>query len=535
MIRYSLGDDGRPMPGNQRRLDAQRPWLDMLPNNIRTVLDVGAGSGAHCDYFKTRGWRVTAIDNVSENFTYPVGVEYINDNVNDWETSRKFDLVFCSHVLEHIGDAKSFLTRLRYLVEDGGYLAVVVPPYEALCCDEHWNIGWNCSQLALLLVDCGFNCNQATFVELQTNVCGWGRKEKFEHPEFLIYKSLPYLPAGLAKQIISSGEGNLHLPDTVFADNVGALVRPKKVQFEIPDFDTKRSFYFNYGKKRERKDLIFNLDCPINLDEVKILFICLQEGDAVDLRIAVTDNRELRSSSEVYIQNKVGLTVVELSSYNFRGKDVDLSKIVTVVIGGYGQKSVAKCWLSIEGVGQLSSEPEANISSISEQEDEFTSHDFAAALGKVYFLENKCSRLEQDLRIAADEIERSRSFVQSLELLRKTVNYASHFRELFFSLRTVSHDLERTKNLLNLVLRTGPSYGSLPSLEANRKSDLINLALRRIAEAQDLKSDYTKVRQIDSSNPRYRSNFISSIRTAARYQAARLKRFLEKKIFEAFK
>lgn len=74
--------------------------------DFSTVLDVGCGSGVHSDIFLKAGKKVTAVDRYSSFF------EGAKDNPDfsgikaDFMSydfgGRKFDCVWCSHVLEHL-------------------------------------------------------------------------------------------------------------------------------------------------------------------------------------------------------------------------------------------------------------------------------------------------------------------------------------------------------------------------------------------------------------------------------------------------
>ena len=101
---------------------------------INTVLDVGSAT------LKFRTLMQPCID---ENIFKPLrakgkeiyyldikkdeGVNIVCD-INDINTiSKKFDLVICANLLEHVRDVEKITNNLKLLVNKGGYLLVTVP------------------------------------------------------------------------------------------------------------------------------------------------------------------------------------------------------------------------------------------------------------------------------------------------------------------------------------------------------------------------------------------------------------------------
>ena len=78
---------------------------------------------------------------------------------------------------------------MRSLLKPDGYLLIVVPPYVPLVANYHWHTGWNCAQLAMLLVGLGFDCSEATFMHLEGNICGWGKKRDMVETKFKLRRS----------------------------------------------------------------------------------------------------------------------------------------------------------------------------------------------------------------------------------------------------------------------------------------------------------------------------------------------------------
>lgn len=122
-----------------------------------TVLDIGAGAGEHSRFFRLYGKK-----------TYSVDLHKSADYVGDFMTcdiDRKFDVVWCSHVLEHQRNVGAFLEKIYSVLEDDGLLAISVPmhPRERMVSGHITN--WNAGLLIYNLVLAGFDCRQASFYQ----------------------------------------------------------------------------------------------------------------------------------------------------------------------------------------------------------------------------------------------------------------------------------------------------------------------------------------------------------------------------------
>src|SRR5437868_13865794 len=61
--------------------------------DFETVLDIGSGAGEHTRFFRHYGKQVFSVD-------LDEGADYVGD-FNELMLDRQFDVVWCSHVLEH--------------------------------------------------------------------------------------------------------------------------------------------------------------------------------------------------------------------------------------------------------------------------------------------------------------------------------------------------------------------------------------------------------------------------------------------------
>ena len=97
------------------------------------VLDVGCGFGEKLLPFKKHGCEVIGIEPSEHRADYCsqrmgidcrcIGIEEIIDHFGD----EKFDLIYSSHVLEHVSDPVGFLQNVRSVLEEGGLLYLAVP------------------------------------------------------------------------------------------------------------------------------------------------------------------------------------------------------------------------------------------------------------------------------------------------------------------------------------------------------------------------------------------------------------------------
>jgi SAM-dependent methyltransferase len=342
----------------QAHVTSQLPWLDALPLRPgASILDIGAGPGYHCQYFRKRGLRPVACDRSPETFRF-IGQIPIVPSLEEL-VDQRFDYVFASHVLEHCPDTFSALTSWRNLLADDGSIIIVVPPYFSEPTDDHWNIGWNISQLALLLVAAGFDCSDKLFMRTGHNICGMGTKRDVPTTYCNIKQSLPYLPAALAQRYYTSGP-NSHIPGDV------RLVDDRNFR---PDITRQHHFPLSSAAKfaslsisREYTDWHIRFSPEIALPD-PILLACFNEGHVeVALRLAVGSDscgESWRNAAEKYFDLKPGLTCAWFQRADFtalRG-NTDYDRIDQLSFGGAGTAAEIRFGLFDEAGRQLFVEP----------------------------------------------------------------------------------------------------------------------------------------------------------------------------------
>lgn len=124
---------------------------------FETVLDIGSGAGEHSRFFRLFGKQVFSLD-LHES------ADYVGDFMT-YEFDRKFDVIWCSHVLEHQRNVGAFLDKIFDQLNDGGILAISVPvhPRERMISGHVTN--WNAGLLIYNLVLAGFDCSEASFLQ----------------------------------------------------------------------------------------------------------------------------------------------------------------------------------------------------------------------------------------------------------------------------------------------------------------------------------------------------------------------------------
>ncbi len=106
----------------------QEPNVNLVDDRKVTLLDVGAGGEETAVFFFPNATILTL--DIDDDFNS----DYVHDIREPFpdEIKGKFDIVFLSHVLEHIDRVKVYdtVTYLKSALKDGGELWLIVPSLE---------------------------------------------------------------------------------------------------------------------------------------------------------------------------------------------------------------------------------------------------------------------------------------------------------------------------------------------------------------------------------------------------------------------
>lgn len=140
------------------------------------ALDIGAGIGQHANILRSLGRKVTTVD-----IGHPADYEM---DYMEVELPEQVDAVWCSHTLEHQENPGMFLKKINGDLEDGGVLAVTVPPLKHEIVGGHVTL-WNAGLLLYNLILAGFDCRNARVGTYGYNVSVVVRKREVELPDLV--------------------------------------------------------------------------------------------------------------------------------------------------------------------------------------------------------------------------------------------------------------------------------------------------------------------------------------------------------------
>ena len=133
-LHYGFWDDPESIDPNELTLDnmvkAQGRYIEHLasfiPDEVKTILDVGAGIGGNSSYLISKGYEVEALspDEYQETVfkeKYDGQVKFHRSKFENFEPEKKYDLVFQSESSCYIEIEPGWKTAQK-TVRDGGYL-----------------------------------------------------------------------------------------------------------------------------------------------------------------------------------------------------------------------------------------------------------------------------------------------------------------------------------------------------------------------------------------------------------------------------
>ncbi|MFH1850496.1 MAG: class I SAM-dependent methyltransferase [archaeon] len=128
---YSIEDERKKDYGKKERYAKLIDTLGSLGKS-KNLLEIGCSSGIFLEIAKGKGWNVTGVELSEWAAGHAPGHVRKNIRVGDFMDIRLdggFDVVFMSHVLEHMHDPKKSLGKVFSLLRPKGLLIIEVPYY----------------------------------------------------------------------------------------------------------------------------------------------------------------------------------------------------------------------------------------------------------------------------------------------------------------------------------------------------------------------------------------------------------------------
>lgn len=121
----SAPEFGRDLPTDRTRSkELFRTLKPLLRDRTAAILDFGGGKGRLLHSFVEAGFRCGVVDYVDSVMP---GVDYLGRELADLPADARFDMIICSHVIEHLAEPMAAIQELRERLQDDGKLYVEVP------------------------------------------------------------------------------------------------------------------------------------------------------------------------------------------------------------------------------------------------------------------------------------------------------------------------------------------------------------------------------------------------------------------------
>ena len=134
---------------------------DNIGTKFKTCLDIGSGEGVHTAVLRHAGFEVFQVDKYSNTAEYKV--DFIEHKFD-----RKFDVIFCSHVIEHQRNGGHFLDRIYDVLSDDGVLIISAPSEDHNLIEGHLN-SFNVPLFLQQMIHAGFDCKGGKFLSAMEN------------------------------------------------------------------------------------------------------------------------------------------------------------------------------------------------------------------------------------------------------------------------------------------------------------------------------------------------------------------------------
>ena len=124
------------------------------------VLDIGGGWGSHTSVMRSFGLSVDVVDKY--NKTAEFSCDFLK-----FDFKSKYDMILCSHVIEHQRNPGIFLDKIYDLLNDDGYLIISGPKHPAERFVEGHISTAILPVLLQMLIYAGFDCKKGKMMSLR--------------------------------------------------------------------------------------------------------------------------------------------------------------------------------------------------------------------------------------------------------------------------------------------------------------------------------------------------------------------------------
>ena len=192
-------------------------------NNIgtkfKTCLDIGSGEGVHTSILRHAGLEVFQVDKYSTTAEYKV--DFI-----EHEFDRKFDVIFCSHVIEHQRNVGLFLDKIFDLLSDDGVLIISAPNHSVETLVEGHLNSFLFPLFLQHMIHAGFDCKNGKYLSLIENsfivskANNFDIKERTENGYQWTYQHLDRSPIELKSGVVNIGSTLYNCKCVISASNI---------------------------------------------------------------------------------------------------------------------------------------------------------------------------------------------------------------------------------------------------------------------------------------------------------------------------
>ncbi|MGI0022142.1 MAG: class I SAM-dependent methyltransferase, partial [Nitrososphaeraceae archaeon] len=120
--------------GKRRQWISQYSYCKPYLKNKKKFLEIGTGAGQTIFWFEEIGFSVTGIEPDERNvnlINHKLRYEHcITGFIEDVQVNEKFDIIWISHVMEHLVRPDLFLKKFKNNLEEDGILFIEVPNCE---------------------------------------------------------------------------------------------------------------------------------------------------------------------------------------------------------------------------------------------------------------------------------------------------------------------------------------------------------------------------------------------------------------------